>query len=249
MSSILDLLASRNFIAVNRPLARDLGLDAAILFGELASEYNYWCENGGLEPDGAFYTTVENIERNTTLSKHKQAKALSRLEELGLIAIDYRGIPRKRYIRLDEANIMDVFIRKWLKNSPIGGEKIKPMEVKKFDGNNNRVNNNREKDKKESYNEIVNAFTESDELRETIFEYIKMRKLIKAPLTNRALTQMLNKLVGLSSDTQTQIAILNQSIEGCWKSVYPLKDTGRIGRNGVKIAQPKQDDISLEGIF
>lgn len=224
MGGILDLLASRNYIAVNRPLALELGLDAAVIFGELASEYSYWRENGGLEPDGAFFTTVENIERNTTLSKHKQGNALNRLLGLGLISISYRGIPRKRYIKLNESVIMDMLASKWAKNSPTGSKEIEPIEGEKFDGNNNKGNNNKEKKKKESYNEIVNDFTDSEELRETIFEYIKMRKLIKAPMTDRALRLLLHKLQGLSPDAQTQIAILNQSIESNWKSVYPLKD-------------------------
>lgn len=226
MGGILDLLASRNYIAVNRPLAHELGLDAAVIFGELASEYSYWRENGGLEPDGAFFTTVENIERNTTLSKHKQGNALNRLLGLGLISISYRGIPRKRYIKLNESVIMDMFASKWAKNSPTGSKEIEPMDGEKFDGNNNKGNNNKEKKKKESYNEIVNAFTENGELRETIFEFIKMRKMIKAPMTDRALRLLLNKLQGISNNEQIQIDTLNRAIVNNWKSVYPLKDGG-----------------------
>lgn len=58
-------------------------------------------------------------------------------------------------------------------------------------------------------------------------DFIEMRKKIKKPLTDRALQLIIGKVENLSSDTETQIAILNQSVEHCWQSVYELKDTAK----------------------
>ena len=78
--------------------------------------------------------------------------------------------------------------------------------------------------KKDTFDSIVSDFTSDQELQDAIFEYIKMRKLIKNPMTDRALRLLLQKLKELSTDRKTQIAILNQSIIHNWKSVYPLKE-------------------------
>jgi hypothetical protein len=40
--SVLGLLASRNYITVNKDLIQALGLEEAIILGELASEYSFW---------------------------------------------------------------------------------------------------------------------------------------------------------------------------------------------------------------
>lgn len=55
-------------------------------------------------------------------------------------------------------------------------------------------------------------------------DFIEMRKKIKKPLTDRALQLIIGKVESLSSDTKTQIAIINQSVEHCWQSVYELKN-------------------------
>ena len=93
---------------------------------------------------------------------------------------------------------------------------------------NNIVNNikERKKDapkKKTNYDLIIDEFTTAAELKEAIYEFIKMRKLIKKPLTDRALTMVLNKLKKLSSDEKIQTEILNQSIMNNWQNVYKLK--------------------------
>lgn len=54
---------------------RAFSIEEAILLGELASEYEYLKKQYALENEW-FYSTVENIEKNTTLSQNKQKKDL-----------------------------------------------------------------------------------------------------------------------------------------------------------------------------
>ena len=96
---ILQLISSSNFITVNKDLIKVLGLEEAILLGELASEYDYWNNKNEIE-DGYFYSTIENIEKETTLTAYKQRKCLETLKNNGFIDIQIRGIPAKRYIKL-----------------------------------------------------------------------------------------------------------------------------------------------------
>lgn len=69
---------------------------------------------------------------------------------------------------------------------------------------------------------ILSAMPEA--LQSAYLDFIEMRKKIKKPLTDKALELIIGKVNNLSSDTETQIAIIDQSVEHCWQSVYPLKD-------------------------
>lgn len=85
-------------------------------------------------------------------------------------------------------------------------------------------NNNKKERKKTSYDEILNSMIEDDDVKNTICDYIKMRKLIKKPMTDRAVTMLINKLYKLSNNKQIQIKILEQSILKNWTDIYPYKE-------------------------
>ena len=55
-------------------------------------------------------------------------------------------------------------------------------------------------------------------------DFVAMRKFIKKPITNRGLEILIRKLTKLSSDEETQIKILEQSIMNNWQGVYELKE-------------------------
>ena len=98
---MLKLIANNNFIIINKEIANIIGLDEAIILGELASEYNYWEKNEKLD-NGYFFSTIENIEKNTTLKEKRQRIAFNKLKELGIIDIKIKGMPAKRYIKINE---------------------------------------------------------------------------------------------------------------------------------------------------
>ena len=82
--------------------------------------------------------------------------------------------------------------------------------------------------------------SEPAQLHDYLNDFVKMRKNIKAPLTARALKTVLKELEKLSSgDIETKIAILEQSIVKCWKTVYPLKN------EQTKQSEYKEDPYSI----
>lgn len=137
---ITDILTSDGYIIVNKELIKEYGLNEAIMIGELSAEYNYYKQKNEINEDGSFYSTVENIEKNTSLSKYQQAKALNTLIEKELISVDYKGIPPKRYIIQHFEKIIDLYKSK---NLTFKSQKTSPLKVKKVDGNNNNKNNNK----------------------------------------------------------------------------------------------------------
>lgn len=96
----------------------------------------------------------------------------------------------------------------------------------------NNINNNiedKEKERKgdqaESYEDIINSLVDNPEIKEALVEFIKMRKLIKKPMTNRALKKVIGKLKELAGDDATlATAILDQSIVNSWQDIYHLKE-------------------------
>lgn len=121
-----------------------------------------------------------------------------------------------------------------------------------------RSENNKKKDNKDnniSIYSIFDSYSENKDLRQALRDYSLMRNKIKAPLTERAVTMLLNKLDSLASTDELKIKLLDQAILSNWKSVFPLKGEQ-------KQQQPKQqsknkfhnfiqndsDDVSLDEI-
>jgi hypothetical protein len=103
-----------------------------------------------------------------------------------------------------------------------------PIEEKFTDNNTynttSNITSNKKKERKQSTYDAILANVTDDSLRDLYYEYIKMRKLIKSPMTDRALVMLINKVVQLepnSIDRQKQL--LETAIMNNWKSVYPLK--------------------------
>ena len=65
---------------------------------------------------------------------------------------------------------------------------------------------------------------EDDLFTQTMNEFKKMRKLIKKPMTDRAVKLIIANLDNLTSNGNEKILILNQSIANSWQGVFPLKE-------------------------
>lgn len=110
MDTIINLLASSAYIIVNKKLIQKLGLDCAVMIGELCSEYTYWKNQDKLE-EGFFFSTRENIFKNTGLSNYNQRKALGKLVELQIVSEQYKGLPAKKWYSLN-LNKLDEILEK-----------------------------------------------------------------------------------------------------------------------------------------
>lgn len=173
MSILMSILSNDGYIILNKYVMKALGLHEAILLGELCSEYIYWYKEEKLQ-DGFFYSTRENIEKETTLSPFQQRQALKKLTEIGLVEILERDMPKKTYYKVNEEkvykflletdlNFTDVkkFDDKTLNNLTSSDEKITHQEVKKLEINNNNINNN-----KNNNNILSNLITEETEQKD-----------------------------------------------------------------------------------
>ena len=136
--NIIDYIANDGYIIVNKEIARCLGLEEAVMLGELASKYKYWNDKNLLDEEGFFFATAEDIEHQTSLSAYKQRTAFKNLESKGIIETKFKGVPPKKYFKINVKNL-----ESYLSNSlTVNPKKIKELTLKNFDTNNNINNNN-----------------------------------------------------------------------------------------------------------
>ena len=82
------------------------------------------------------------------------------------------------------------------------------------DNDNEHDNDKKEKNKKrKTFDDVFSENHFSNDLENTIKDFIDMRKTIKKPMTTKALELLIRNLKKLTNLEDEQIAILNQSIE------------------------------------
>ena len=103
----------------------------------------------------------------------------------------------------------------------------------------------KEKNKKrKTFEEVIAENNCSEELESTVRDFIDMRKTIKKPMTSKALELLFKNLEKLTNLEEEKIAILNQSIEHSWQTVYPLKTNNmRNSSKGEIKEEEKQEEL------
>ena len=126
-----------------------------------------------------------------------------------------------------------------------------PKNTKNTDNDNDNDNDNehdnikKEKNKKrKTFEEVFAENNCSEELKITVRDFIDMRKTIKKPMTSKALELLFRNLEKLTNLEEEKIAILNQSIEHGWQTVYPLKTNNmRNSSKGEIKEEEKQEEL------
>lgn len=148
----------------------------------------------------------------------------TKLAERGYIEVRVIRNAQKAILRRNIA--LKVFHTPSDKNVPTYGQKC-PYPSDKNVAENNTSNNNKVSKVNtrpvENFDSIIESATESSELREALIEFVKFRKLIKKPMTNKALELIISKLNKFATTDRERVEILNQSIERGWAGVFALK--------------------------
>ena len=87
------------------------------------------------------------------------------------------------------------------------------------------------KTEKNNFDELINQNFTDEELKNAIYEFIKMRKSIKKPFTEKGLELMIKKLYNLTTNIDEQIEIINNSIMNNWQGIFPLKKENNYKNN------------------
>lgn len=211
-------------------IATEYGINAAILFENIC----YWIqkneanETNFYENDYWTYNSHKAFsELFPYLSKRQIETALTKLIENGLIKTgNYNKLAYDRtlwYALTQKGKSISHFgVMDFTKE-----ENAIPQNVSPIPNINTNIKSDskQKKERKVTTYDSILSIVSDDSLKELYLEYIKMRKLIKSPMTDRALRMLINKveeLEPLSIDRQKML--LETAIMNNWKSVYPLKD-------------------------
>lgn len=99
-SSIKQLLMASNFYILNKHLVKTLGIETAFFLTALVEADEILADKNGW-----FYQTIPQIEKMTGLTKHKQTNCINELLILGILLLENKGMPMKRYFKLDYEKI------------------------------------------------------------------------------------------------------------------------------------------------
>ena len=187
------------------------------------------------------FPSLRTISYQLGISKDTAGKYIKELKENGYLEIEqkkengrfshnvYKLIPCPKFT-VSESTSADVTI---------------PGNLASNINNNNINNNNNKKEKETTLDKIIKEYTTNNDLVNTLVDFMKMRKSIKKPLTDRALKGILTKLDNLCENEQTKIEILEQSIINCWAGVFPLKAKNNYSiNNSMSINENKNTNYS-----
>jgi len=131
MNLAKQLLLSKNYWIINKDIVKNIGLEATFLLGILIDGEEQF------EPkDGWFFQTTKKIKELSTLTQYKQNKAFNKLEELNFIQKKVKGLPAKRYIKINY-NVIEKYFKKIetekeRKNTDNNGKNDKKQKHSKF---------------------------------------------------------------------------------------------------------------------
>ena len=106
MEFVKELLLSNNYWVLNKSVVSEFGVETAFILGVLAE-----AEKMLADEEGWFYQTSETIEELTGLSNHKQTLCFKILKEKGILEQKNKGIPMKRYFKINFENIQKLLFK------------------------------------------------------------------------------------------------------------------------------------------
>lgn len=172
-----------------------------------------------------FNGSLQYLADWTNSTKQGVIKNLKSLEEKGYIVKNEKYINGVKFCEYHATKFNRELnkVNEGIKQSLTGDIKQSLPNNISFDNSTNNTINKKERKKESTYETLINDLVENEEVKATIYEFIKMRQLIKKPLTDFALKRILNKLLKISSDPAVQISVLEKSIMNNWQDIYEPK--------------------------
>lgn len=225
-NSIKHLLMSSNYFVLNKKLVKELGIETAFLLTSLVEADEMLADENGW-----FYQTVPQIEEMTGLSEHKQKKCIDKLISLGILSQENKGMPMKRYFKLNYMQVLNILIPSTEKTPDQAPEKLMSKDLKNSGPCTEKITDNKEYNinninKKININISEQLDTEniSFELKDKIKEFIQYRKEIKKPIkTYTVISTMLKQIGSKYTDENHLILSIDDSMANQYQGVFPIK--------------------------
>ncbi len=171
---ITNVLNPTNTLSVNRLLAHKLGLNAAVVYAALVAKQAYYETRDMLDKDGYFYSTEDDLEESTSLSRAQQARVIDILLDAELVEKDTRGMPAKRCFRvIDDENLLTSLLKTDNQVCEKVANKIVENSQTSLSESSNHTYKTKENKSKVSINQSADGIDEIDNKRENYLEIIR----------------------------------------------------------------------------
>lgn len=216
------------------------------LFIHLLLSANHKDKNwqGVLIKKGQLITSINSLSEETGLSVQNIRTALNKLKSTNEITIEttskYTLITIEKYAFYqsisDDSNTEDnKEINKQLTNEQQTTNKqlTTNKNEKNIKNDKNDKKNISKKERKETFDKLIENYTTNDELKEELKNHLATRKAKKATLTNRAIELSLKKLdelvksVPVNEQEGMKLKIVRQSIERGWTGFFPIQENNK----------------------
>jgi hypothetical protein len=250
--NILELLSSNSYLTVNKALAKKVGLEAAVLFADLAGSQLHWNNQKNIEVSDWFFRTREQIEEQTTLSSKTQLRCAKILIEAGLIQTKLKGLPAVTHYLIGEqevTNLLNMIGKKgaarYSQTEQL--ETPKRSTIKNININNKTINNiNINKESKKDFT-LIFPQEFSPQLIKKVTDFIEYRSEIKKPFkSNKSITQKIENFLKELKQYGEQIVIasIDNAIANGWQGTFinkELLNNQKQNQNGIRTIESENE--------
>lgn len=223
----------------------------------------FFVEIQSLDNQDGCYASNQHFAKFFGVTKGRCSQIINALKDKGFITVEYLKDDKETKGRIIKSTVKLVkndnerLNTPYLENADRVFNKLNTPYLENAKDSNTLFSNTfRNKEKNTTYSkrktqktsfidEMVNDYTDNQELLDSLFDFVDMRKQIKKPITTKStVTRLLNKLDKLSGgDDDKKIKLLNASIDHCWQDVYErsLDDDGTTGNPAKKEVDPKDE--------
>lgn len=204
--------------------ARGLWMEMLCIMHE-ASPYGHLVLNGHAVSDDA-------LARMSGLDADEVSALLIELESVGVFSRTRKGVIYSRRMVQDRNRAekgRKAVSKRWAQGAENLGEKPRPNRspnrspiTQKPEARSQSVPFSKEKETTKTRRSASAEVPDWVPL-EPWAGFVAMRRKIKKPLTDRAITMAVNKLAELKQEGQDVAAVLDQSTLRCWQDLYPVK--------------------------
>lgn len=177
MNLLKQFFSQNSHWQINKDFARVHGLECAILISDLVDKWIYFgCREWT-------FNTTENIQRDTTLTRHQQDKYIKKLVEFGFIEYNRKNAGNRKQFKINENKLLEFFKCRLLKSDNLECEK---PTVWNAENQQSHINKNKEINIYSGYNNL------SVSQIETVLNYLNnvgsenIQKEIKRLVTYKA---------------------------------------------------------------
>lgn len=102
---ISNTLSANSYFTVNKAIARELSLGAAVLISELIYRHDFFEQRGHLTEEGAFFATSSDLSEACCMNRRPFDTAIRELKKAGFINTEKIGMPAKTHYMINDDEI------------------------------------------------------------------------------------------------------------------------------------------------